>query len=54
MRKRLRVLSSFAVIALSVALFAFGVYAASNVSVTTSGTVAFNATDVYARIMICM
>ena len=50
MKKRLRVLSHIAVIALSVCMFAFGVYAATNVSVTTTGTVSFNATDVYARI----
>ena len=31
-------------------MFAFGVYAANQVSVTTSGTVTFTATDVYASI----
>ena len=50
MKKKLSFLGQIAIIVLSIALFAFGVYAASNVSVTTSGTVAFNATDVYARI----
>ena len=50
MRRKLRIFSHLAIICLSVCMFAFGVYAASTVSVTTSGTVTFNATDVYARV----
>ena len=50
MKRKLRIFSNIAIICLSVCMFAFGVYAASTVSVTTSGTVSFNATDVHARI----
>ena len=50
MKRKLRIFSNIAIICLSVCMFAFGVYAASTVSVTTSGTVTFNATDVYASI----
>ena len=50
MRRKLRVFSNIAIITLSVCMFAFGVYAASTVSVTTSGTIRFEATGVYASI----
>ena len=50
MKRKLRIFSRLAIICLSVCMFAFGVYAASTVSVTTSGTVTFNATGVYARV----
>ena len=50
MKRKLRIFSNIAIICLSVCMFAFGVYAASTVSVTTSGTVTFSATGVYARV----
>ena len=50
MKRKLRIFSNIAIICLSVCMFAFGVYAASTVSVTTSGTVSFQATGVYAEI----
>lgn len=50
MKKKLKILSNIAIICLSVCMFAFGVYAANQVSVTTSGTVSFTATDVFATV----
>ena len=50
MKRKLRIFSNIAIICLSVCMFAFGVYAASTVSVTTSGTVTFSATGVYAEV----
>ena len=50
MKRKLRIFSHIAIIALSVCMFAFGVYAASTVSVTTEGTVTFDATGVYAEV----
>ena len=50
MRRKLRIFSNIAIIALSVCMFAFGVYAANQVSVTTSGTVTFTASGVYASV----
>ena len=51
MRRKIRIFSSLAVVCLSVCMFAFGVYAATTVSVTTSGVVTFKATGVYATII---
>ena len=51
MKRKLRIFSNIAIICLSVCMFAFGVYAASTVSVTTSGTVTFNASGVYADVI---
>ena len=50
MKRKLRIFSNIAIICLSVCMFAFGVYAASTVSVTTSGTVTFEATGVFAEV----
>ena len=50
MKRKIRIFSHIAIICLSVCMFAFGVYAASTVSVTTSGTVTFNASGVYANV----
>lgn len=50
MKRKLRIFSNIAIICLSVCMFAFGVYAASTVSVTTSGTVTFSATGVFAEV----
>ena len=50
MKRKLRIFSNIAIICLSVCMFAFGVYAASTVSVTTSGTVTFTAQNVEATI----
>lgn len=50
MRRKLRIFSHIAIICLSVCMFAFGVYAASTVSVTTSGTVSFTAQNVEATV----
>ena len=50
MRRKLRIFSCIAVICLSICMFAFGVYAANQVSVTTSGTVSFTASGVFANV----
>lgn len=47
--KKFKIISTLGALILMVALFAFGVYAATNVTFTVSGTVSFTVTDVYLR-----
>ena len=50
MKKRVKLLTTIASLCLAVALMAFGVYAASNPSVTISSNVSFQVSDVYVNI----
>lgn len=47
--KKFKIISTFGALILMVALFAFGVYAATEVKFTISGTVSFTVTNVYIR-----
>ena len=50
MKRRIKVFSAIASLCLAVALMAFGVYAAAQVTYTINGTVNYTATDVLAKV----
>ena len=52
MKRKFKLLTSVASLCLAVALMAFGVYAAAAPKVTISGTVSFNATNVFATVTV--
>ena len=52
MKRKFKLLTSVASLCLAVALMAFGVYAATAPKVTISGTVSFNATNVFATVTV--
>lgn len=52
MKRKFKLLTSVASLCLAVALMAFGVYAAATPKVTISGTVSFNATNVFATVTV--
>ena len=52
MKRKFKLITSVASLCLAIALMAFGVYAASAPKLTVSGTVSFNAENVYATVRI--
>lgn len=52
MKRKFKLITSVASLCLAIALMAFGVYAASAPKLTVSGTVSFNAENVYATVTI--
>lgn len=52
MKRKFKLITSVASLCLAIALMAFGVYAASAPKLTVSGTVTFNAENVYATVTI--
>ena len=52
MKRKFKLLTSVASLCLAVALMAFGVYAAATPKVTISGSVSFNATNVFATVTV--
>lgn len=50
MKRKFKLITSVASLCIAIALMAFGVYAASNPTVTVTGSVTFNADNVYATV----